>query len=216
MRRTGSTLARLGAVTVVLLVAACGTLPVPARQPSAPPIPPAAASSAPDGTDSQSATDSQNGTDPSPSESGDASCPSDIVARICAEVSLTGATSVSGRGVVTAPVPPGADPSTTCADIAGSDDGGNLGDHLDTVDGHQLAWDTALTDFHGPGTYPGSEFHLTIDDDAYSASGRGKVSITIGADFATTITVSHLLSSGDSPGEESGTITWTCVDPTGG
>jgi hypothetical protein len=225
--------AMLGSVAVTLLLTAgCGVLPgtaqTPARAaPSAAPNPTADPPGSPASTDSPTSTDLPTATDPptstdppastdstATSDSGDASCPADIVARICVEVNLTGATSVVGRGIVTAPAPPGAEPSTTCAAIAADHDGGNLGDHLDTVDGQQLAWDHTITDFHGPGTYTGSELHLSIDDDAYSATGGGSVAVTIGADFATRITMTNLTSSGGSASRESGTITWTCVDPT--
>lgn len=228
MRPASSALGAIAATTLLMLLAACGSLPGAAQTPNAPPDPPTAVSSAPgggdrstgEGTPSTDPGDGPSSTDPgggtSGTGTGDASCPADIVARICADVNLTGAATVSGRGIVTAPIPPGSDPSTTCAAIAADDGGGNLGDHLDTVDGHQLAWDTSITNFHGPGTYSGSELHLTIDDDAYSASGGGTVAITVGADFATTIRMTDLLSSGDSRDRVSGTIAWTCVDPTTG
>ena len=196
----------------IVLMAGCALLPGAAQAPKVPLVPSPDTASAPSSTPAPA--DPSAGDDHPTSDSGDASCPADIVARICAEVNLTGATPVAGRGIVTAPIPPGSDPSTTCAAIAADHDGGHLGDHLDTVDGHQLAWDTTIADFRGPGTYAGSELHLTIDDDAYSATDGGKVAITIGEDFATTITMTNLLSSGNTPTRESGTITWTCVDPT--
>jgi hypothetical protein len=202
------------AVAALFLLVGCSALAGMAGPPAAPASASAAATSGQESSNPPDVSDPPGATPADPT--GDASCPADIVARICAEVNLTGATPVSGRGIVTAPEPPGSDPSTTCAAIASNTDGGNLGDHLDTVDGHQVAWDTSITDYHGPGSYRGSEFHLTIDDDAYSASAGGKVAITIGADFATTITMDNLVSSGNTPARMSGTIAWTCVDPTNG
>jgi hypothetical protein len=158
---------------------------------------------------------------PGPSDDGSgaddtfgAGCKPDVVAQICVDVALTGERNVSGDRVASSPEPPGAAPDTTCAAIAADDDGGgNLGDQLAGLDGHTVAWDATLTDYHGPGTYHPREVHLTIDDQAFSTSGRGRATVAVSPSFATVITLTDLVSA-DHPGATvSGRIVWTCIDP---
>ncbi len=143
-----------------------------------------------------------------------ARCAANISAQICATVTVTGGATLTGTAGTTAPMPPSADPSTTCSQVATATDGGNLGAQLPSVGGHTVTWDTSVTNFHGPGHYPGSEFHLTVDDNTYSGSEGSDVSITINPDFTTTITFTGLQSTGDTPSTVSGRIHWTCLDPT--
>lgn len=149
-----------------------------------------------------------------PSGLAGAGCGANISARICATVTMTGGVTLTGTAGTTAPMPPSADPSTTCSQVATATEGGNLGAQLASVDGHSVTWDTSVTNFHGPGDYPGSEFHLTVDDNTYSGSEGSDVSITINPDFATTITFTGLQSADDARSTVSGRIHWTCLDPT--
>ncbi len=143
-----------------------------------------------------------------------AGCGTNIGAQICATVTVTGGAALAGTAGTTAPMPSSADPSTTCAQLATATDGGNLGAQLQSVDGHAVSWDTSVANFRGPGDYRGSEFHFTVDDNAYSSSEGSDVSITIDPDFATTITFTGLQSTGDTPSTVSGRIHWMCVNPT--
>jgi|GEM_PF-4797306 len=142
----------------------------------------------------------------------DGGCAPGVVAQICATVSVTGGATVSGRGSTIAPMPPSADPSITCSQLANAVDGGNIGAQLPSVGGHAVAWDTTLANYRGPGEYPVPDFHLTIDDNSYSMSDGAHLHVDIDPDFATTITFTDLQSTGQSPGTVSGRITWTCVD----
>jgi hypothetical protein len=142
-----------------------------------------------------------------------AGCKPDVVAQICVDIALTGERDVNGDGVASAPEPPGATTGATCAAIAADDDGGNLGDQLAGLDGQAVAWDATLTDYHGPGVYHPRDLHLTIDDQAYSTSGRGRATVAVSPSFATVITLTDLVSA-DHPGATvSGRIVWTCIDP---
>ena len=143
----------------------------------------------------------------------DPTCTPGLAARICVEISLTGPLAVSGQADAPAPQRAGSDPSTTCAALAADHDGGNLGDHLDNVGGHRVSWDAAITDYQGPGTYAGTEVHVTIDDETYSLGDTSRVAIDIRSDFATTLTLTDLSVTSGASAELSGAITWTCLDP---
>jgi hypothetical protein len=127
---------------------------------------------------------------------------------------LTGAVTADGRGSATAPQPPSGSPSATCADIATAADGGNLGDHVEPVAGHHIAWDTSIGALHGPGDYSdGQALQLTVDSDTYVAEDHARVDIAIDPRFGTTISFHDLQSTGDLPSSLSGSIPWTRADP---
>jgi hypothetical protein len=86
-------------------------------------------------------------------------------------------------------------PTATCADIATATDGGNLGDHVEPVAGHQVAWDTSIGAFHGPGDDPDDPApQISVDADTYVAEESAHVDITIDPRFATTISFRDLRS----------------------
>lgn len=144
----------------------------------------------------------------------DGACRPDIVPTICVTLHVTGAVTVSGTAATTAPAPPDAGPKTSCHQLAtasGSTER-DLGGGIAALAGHRIAWDEDLGHWSGPGRYDvsRSDFYLSIDASSFMAY-RSSASITVGADFATTYTFTDLRSDA---GTISGTLSWTCLDPT--
>jgi hypothetical protein len=180
-------------------LAACSGGGSPARVPTTPTTSTAASGGIPPGHTSGAA------------DSG-GSCKADVVAGICVTAAITGAVSVSGTGATTAPAPAGAPVNSTCADLATLNHRGerNLGAGVN-LSGHTVMWDDDLSHFTGPGTYDLSEFYFTIDDSSFTVNEATKASVTVRPDFSVTYTFTGL--KGD-VGTISGTLSWTCANPT--
>ncbi len=144
-------------------------------------------------------------------------CRPDITAEVCVTVAITGAAAVSGTARITAPEPPGSGIDATCSQLATATDNGarDMGDSIPGgIGGKLVGWDISFAHYSGPGTYSiaDAEFDVTIDTVGYNHPAGATGSIKVGPDFATTMTFDHLTSSSSS-GAISGTISWTCVDP---
>jgi hypothetical protein len=111
-------------------------------------------------------------------------CRPDVVPVICVTVHLTGQVSVTGNGFTVAPAPPGATPSTTCADFAkGSDGELPLGAGL-SIDNQSVKWDMDVTDYHGAGTYEPIDVSLTAGGHGYFAEAKSQTTVRVSPDFS--------------------------------
>jgi hypothetical protein len=135
-------------------------------------------------------------------------------------VAITGSTPITGNAEAPAPLDSAATTGNSCAQLATDSVGGakDLGDGLDQVGGnHGLHWDIAFTGYHGPGTYSDADlrFSLTADNVAYAPGSASTVAITVSPDFATKISFVNLASTSPAGEHISGSVSWTCVNPTG-
>lgn len=155
---------------------------------------------------------------PTNSRTGTGGCVAQYAPVICTTVEISGSTAVAGTATVVAPVGPGDDPNVTCAQLATESDGGSreLGDNLVQVGaGHaSVLWDASFAHFAGPASYSTGDlqFSVTVGKVTFEPAANGAVSVTVGPDFATTMTFTKLDSTEVDGNTISGSISWTCRD----
>ena len=140
-------------------------------------------------------------------------CHPDVTPQICVTVRITGTKTAAGTGQTTAPAPPEADPSWTCARLAANTAGDDrdLGDTVPSVGGHAVQWDAPIGDKPGTGTYPLSRTGTYVDVDGVGFDAEhGTANLTLRPDYSASFTFANLSSDA---GTISGSISWTCLDP---